>query len=100
MYTDAEFHQYRTSWIAKAKGPGESEHADEIDTEKEKESYSDDIDKMDRSRCLLRKWLTTANEEVFHICGKAGPGKSTLLSLFPTIKERASICNGGPAKRH
>jgi len=82
MHSDAEFHQYRTSWTTKATEPGKSEHANEIDTEKEKESYSDDLGKMDRSRCLLQKWLTTGDEEVFHICGKAGSEKSTLFNLI------------------
>ncbi|PMD31786.1 hypothetical protein L207DRAFT_500844 [Hyaloscypha variabilis F] len=67
MMDDSEFEGYLAAWDAKAK------LGDRI--------LDGAVEKMNESRILLRRWLIRG-DGVFHVSGKAGSGKSTLMKFI------------------
>ncbi|KAE9365068.1 hypothetical protein N431DRAFT_549389 [Stipitochalara longipes BDJ] len=66
MMSDSEFEEYLTSWDESARPEGQS---------------LDAAIEMNESRQLLREWLLRG-DGVFHVSGKAGSGKSTLMKFM------------------
>jgi hypothetical protein len=92
--TDSEFKKYLSSWKA---NPAVSTVKNQPDNQRHTlkpgfQSQKAATEKMNESRQLLRKWLTHG-EGVFHISGKAGSGKSTLMKFILTHTSTVECLN-------
>jgi hypothetical protein len=92
--TDLEFQEYLSSWKADpAVSAVENQSDDQRHDEKPGfQSQRAVTENMNESRQLLRKWLTHG-EGVFHISGKAGSGKSTLMKFILTHTSTVECLN-------